>query len=660
MKFFIGILLATFVLMPCFGSVQTTNAKDSLLTLVDSAGDKHLKIRYFRDLADICFETPDEMKYLRKMYELAKDASDSENMFEALAALSFAKLKENELDSASYYMELLQKSGTTPQTIGHLTYLRMRFSDYEQFKTDDIVEPDDKDLSVYTRIEREYMVANGLMSQGQYQKAIPYLETVLDLTKTLPEKEAYKFTSTVLWSLARSYRAIGDGKKTITIIEAQIEDRHQYYDKYYKRQRPFYNINARYIQDYASLLSNIRDLSQEKASEYLRCIMNLTENTDNEIDRYSRYLSMNNYYLYKQEYSLAQQANDSLIAIAWRSAHYNLPELYQVSSLTYKAMGKYKEAFESLAIAYDVKDSLSSSQTLEQINELQVKYDVDKLTYDKAQLEIKNKRILLVSLVLILLGSVVGLILLLLNLRKETRMKEHLRMLNIKADESEQMKTAFINAVCHEIRTPLNAIVGFSSLIYDESIDAVTKKEFADLIQKNTHLLTSQIDNMLEVANLDTSHDKLLMEDVSVNAICMRAIGQIRDFGKPNIAYRLDVPSEDFILHTHQKYLSLVIWHLMENANKFTQEGLITLGYSVDVSGRLVISVTDTGCGIPHDKQEVVFERFTKLDTFTQGSGLGLYLCRLIMSRINGELVIDPMYVDGTRFMIVIPAKKAF
>ena len=120
----------------------------------------------------------------------------------------------------------------------------------------------------------------------------------------------------------------------------------------------------------------------------------------------------------------------------------------------------------------------------------------------------------------------------------------------------------------------------------------------------------------------------------------------------------MDLPVDPVILSTHEKYLSLVIEHLLNNANKFTEKGTITLRYRMDEAHQqLHISVTDTGCGIPVDKHKEVFERFSKLNTFTPGNGLGLYLCQLIIRRLSGEINIDPTYKEGTKITVTIPVQ---
>lgn len=235
-------------------------------------------------------------------------------------------------------------------------------------------------------------------------------------------------------------------------------------------------------------------------------------------------------------------------------------------------------------------------------------------------------------------------------------MKKKLCALNKKAEESENMKTAFLNSMCHEIRTPLNAIVGFSGLVADQSIDNASKVEFYPLITTNAEILTSLIDHLLVVANLDSSDELLPCERINIKAVCLQEMTRIKQQSKPDISYQLEVPDEEIFISSNEQYLSLVLENLLNNANKFTEKGKIILKMQLDkMQGKLRIEVKDTGCGIPADKQEIVFQRFSKLDSFTQGNGLGLYLSRLIIKRLSGEIFVAPEYIDGACLVINLP-----
>lgn len=334
----------------------------------------------------------------------------------------------------------------------------------------------------------------------------------------------------------------------------------------------------------------------------------------------------------------------------------HLPFKFRLQSDIYEVMGNYQEALKKHKIYTHLKDSFASQERQEQLNTLQVEYEVDKLKYEKTALESKNKRILLITLSIILLLTIIVCIYLYHHLKKEKRTKTKLYLLNQKAEESERMKTEFINSMCHEIRTPLNAIVGFSDIILDEDCDNESKAEFSELIKTNTELLTSLVDDLLVVFNLDSSSEVLPCEVVNVNDICREEFSRVEYKNQKPIKQVLNMPEKDILFSTNARHLAIVLENLLKNAYKFTQEGCITLELLKDEKAKNIqIQVSDTGCGIPFDKQNIIFERFVKLDSFTQGNGLGLFLCKLIITRLKGSISVDPSYTNGARFILSLP-----
>ena len=127
-------------------------------------------------------------------------------------------------------------------------------------------------------------------------------------------------------------------------------------------------------------------------------------------------------------------------------------------------------------------------------------------------------------------------------------------------------------------------------------------------------------------------------------------------FGFADYNYQIEGDKSNDLIYSDPNHFGIIITHLLNNANKFTDQGSITLSYQPEEEGKIMcISVTDTGCGIPADKSEWIFERFTKNDDFIPGSGLGLYLCRLITQRLNGSLKLDTSYTGGARFVLRLP-----
>lgn len=646
-----------------------TQAADSLLGVLKNTQSSEKRIQIYRNLADLYQENPEAHLYLLKMYQEAATIDDRKNMLNALDDILIAGISEYNKDTIAKYTEYFKKIATEDELKSLLPFYHMRTFDsrcYSGERTEAIKEEldsknveTDKEDNVYKQIASAYNMGTSFYMSDQFKKAIPYLDKAMQLAETLSEKEKYIYKKFITWRVCFTYAQAGKNKEAVKIMEQLINMVEQKYKNDYQKQRPFYNIDLYLLQYYSFMISSLPYLTLEQEKYYWKRIQEIGKGLTNDLDKYNYYLCANNYYSNnrtERDFRKAIAANDSLIKFAETLAPQNLPGLYNINSMTYEAIKDYQNALKYLKISHLIQDSLSTEATHKQLNELQVKYDLNTLNNEKTMLEIKNKKTMLISLSILLIIVVLICTYLYFSWKKEKRMKMELKALHLKAQESEKMKQSFINSICHEIRTPLNAIVGFSDLIMNEEIDAEMRKEFPPEIQKNTVLLTSLINSMLEVANLDVSEEKLPCQPTDLKNICVHEMEQLKK--KEGIEYKLEITEESMIIPSNAQYLTQVIEHLLSNANKFTEKGQITLGYGVDKSKeKILIYVTDTGCGIPQEKHEEVFNRFSKLDTFVPGNGLGLYLCRLITKRLAGEIKIDPAYKEGIRMIVTLPIK---
>ena len=220
------------------------------------------------------------------------------------------------------------------------------------------------------------------------------------------------------------------------------------------------------------------------------------------------------------------------------------------------------------------------------------------------------------------------------------------------------MKTAFINSMCHEIRTPLNAINGFSDLLLEGDHDHNTRREFREQIWASTTALTTLLENMLELSRLVSSEEPLPLAETDLGLLCAERLQIQRELSQnPSVEYILKGGGRGTcVIPTNETYMTRVIDNLLQNAAKFTATGSITVCCEKDDrERRFHILVADTGIGIAPDKQEWVFDRFTKVDSFKPGSGIGLYLCRLIVTRLGGAIRVCPDYRAGCCIEITLP-----
>lgn len=234
--------------------------------------------------------------------------------------------------------------------------------------------------------------------------------------------------------------------------------------------------------------------------------------------------------------------------------------------------------------------------------------------------------------------------------------EKDLRVAKDRAEESNRLKSAFLANMSHEIRTPLNAIVGFSTLI-SESEDKEEIKEFAKIIHANNELLLNLINDILDMSKIEAGILDFLYTEVEINELIQTLWRSYRFKIKEGVEFRTELPAESYIIHTERNRLSQVLANFINNACKYTFEGMITIGYEIRKDD-IYFFVTDTGKGIAEENISRVFERFAKLDSFTQGTGLGLSICELIIKHLGGEIGVESSVGKGSTFWCTVPTRK--
>ena len=231
-----------------------------------------------------------------------------------------------------------------------------------------------------------------------------------------------------------------------------------------------------------------------------------------------------------------------------------------------------------------------------------------------------------------------------------------LREAKDRAEESSRLKSAFLANMSHEIRTPLNAIVGFSDVLSAGGASEEEQRGYFEIIRTNSDLLLRLINDILDVSRLEADRVILSLESCNVVQICQQVVASVAQARRSTNQFLFECEREVVEMRTDVQRLQQVVINLLSNADKFTKEGTITLELELDTARNVaVFSVTDTGCGIPLDKQKRVFERFEKLNEYVQGTGLGLSICKLTVEKWGGEIWIDPAYTNGARFMFTHP-----
>jgi len=281
---------------------------------------------------------------------------------------------------------------------------------------------------------------------------------------------------------------------------------------------------------------------------------------------------------------------------------------------------------------------------------------------------VENKLFMIVSSLIFVFMLIISLITVHVSKRRKkmnTQLlisEDSLRMAKEAAEESNRLKSAFLANMSHEIRTPLNVIVGFSEIL-SETDNEEQKKECVAIINNNNDLLLHLINDILDLSKIEADTMDYPYLDFNLNALFfeIESYERVRlQKENKNIEIIFEKYIPNFIIHSVKNRIHQIITNFITNAIKFTEEGKITFGYEI-CDDNIRFYVTDTGCGIPKDKREVIFDRFVKLDGFKNGTGLGLSICQMIVKKLNGKIGVDSEVGIGSTFWFTLPysEKKA-
>lgn len=355
-----------------------------------------------------------------------------------------------------------------------------------------------------------------------------------------------------------------------------------------------------------------------------------------------------------------------------------LPDELQLKADILKEQGQFQEAFALYDEIYAYGSRVNDETFLRQINQLRTLHNMNdrdiqmrELDYNRKIMRQKELQLNLSFLVIVVL--LVILYVLFIYIRRTKRLKDELlhekdALLDLegkllcekqKAEEASRMKSAFVANMSHEIRTPLNAIVGFSGLLLDDDSSSPEEKmSYASIIKNNTELMLTLLNDVLDLSHMETGDMNFNLKECSLDSCCRLSLDSIRHRVPESVRLTYTPDERAIFVNTDMLRLQQLLTNFLTNSIKFTERGEINLSYALEADGQNVrICVTDTGIGVPKDKQEAVFMRFEKLDDYKPGAGLGLSICCIIAEHLGGSIGLDPSYTRGARFYLIHPCK---
>ena len=364
------------------------------------------------------------------------------------------------------------------------------------------------------------------------------------------------------------------------------------------------------------------------------------------------------YYKQSKQYNRALVVYDSLLPL-WRKR--NTMDSY-LETLQDKADVLLESGRDRAAsLAYKeyafLNDSLSKVRFYDELAEMKTQHEVDKLELKNKQMDLEVAQ---AHSHLLQMGGGAALLFVLCCLLgyisySRHRYGQQLKVAKEKAEEADRMKSAFLANMNHEIRTPLNAIVGFSQVLVDED-DLETRREYADIIQSNNELLQRLIADVLDISKIESNTMALTYAEHDL-AVLMKEIYNVIRLRMPE---EVDLELNECppqLFYTDRNRLTQILTNLLTNAIKHTEKGFIRFGYQVTATD-IIFSVEDSGEGIPEDKLEKIFSRFVQLNDWSKGVGLGLAICKGLITQMGGTISVSSVFGEGSTFTVVLPLKK--
>lgn len=635
---------------------------DFALTLAQRAGNTSLKLDMLRNLANL---------------------NTSDSLF-------------------NYYLKCVDAEESTPEQQLTRLYIKIRQNteaarntsteeSREQAKEimDRLESPED--IDVLTRLEILFSLCSYLEQIANGELLTDHLQEIGKIIDTMPEK-LDALTSLYLTQSSLTYTSMRLLDKAIKADKRMLDYLTRIENKYHANGRPFKDFAyGRYI-IYRRLLGNFEALSLQEVEEYHAAAAHVSRLDPLAFDDFTRIRRPDMYYYMKRkEYSKA-------LPLLKTEAHQTeRPQLLYVRRLLVnclieaaQATDDHETLLDALLLNRDLDDNTMTRQSTARFKELQLQYEraldnVKKLRLkgERDDSSRANHRIINIIGAISMTIVLIALIVIVLLWRRSRQLNLELKRVNAKlTDErdtlqriqadlirtgekakiADKQREEFINNISHEVSTPLNAVVEYSQLIVD-CIDDAKKpylSRFAHIVTLNAELVLTLVNDVLDLASYDKKTLKVEKHPVVACSLAEVTVDTVKNLLQPGVRLINNIEQDyNLILNTDSKRVTQVLYNLLDNAAKFTTEGTITLdGHTIADGNFYEFSVTDTGIGIPAGKEELIFNRFEKLNRYSQGIGLGLAVSRMLATLLGGELKVDTGYrKHGARFIFTIPVK---
>lgn len=666
------ILLGICHLSPIHGE-DLKSRQDSLIQLLAKTSNTGPRLELLQELSFLSLDDSTASEWLTQMLKEAKEADLPEKEDWAIRNLTRFYHNMGKLDSVVCYAA---KSDSLAKSTGHYTdyyYDAQTFLCQLYLWEGQLEKAADNAIRLYNKAKEKSnqngIVCScetlGLINQriGQDSTAVDFFIEGLDYLRQKPNEQRFmiQFLNNIVESLLKLER-FGDARKYLEELDTTINNiKSGVYgpDPSFPYDRCLLLTEAYYINLF------VREKNASEAKKHMELALLHLEKSDDAYVRYYYMFCVAGYYKLAGQYAQALNEINAVMKID------PSPEAMKLKGEILYDMGNYQAATVQYREALKQNEEMNTTAFLRQLSLLHATHDMNNLELQVKELRVTELELgakqqqlkwimalVALLLVILLVGSKVYLHTRRLKneLQKDKQAllesEDELRIARDRAEEADRLKSLFLSNMSHEIRTPLNAIVGFAQILESETEEDDERKEYTHIITDNSALLLNLVNDILDLSRLESERYRFTFEEQNLSECCRSALTSVEHRVAPGVQLRFSPEDKNFILRTDKFRLQQILINLVGNASKFTQQGFIELAYTIDrEAGFVRFTVTDTGCGIPADKQDAIFERFEKLNECAQGTGLGLSICRIIAERFGGEVLLDKEYTEGARFV---------
>jgi signal transduction histidine kinase len=670
----LSILLFIIVAMSISPQIAAATKRDSLISRLNVENNTKKRIIIMQQLSELGFGTPDEYNYQYQIYDLYKSEGETEGEFNAIAAISRYYLNNGQTDKVMLWASKINGRKIPKNCFpAYFSILSCRctalISTHNiEFALEAALKMQDEAIrlrSVDGEILCDEVLGQINSEIGQTEKAIDAYKHALDLQKKSGAKVGN--TAQILMSLIEVYFSLEDYDN----VEHYLKEFKELNDKEKVDNKSFYPLNFCVRMYYGYMIQMLcHQHNYTAAADYINMASRLSQSSD----RYAEVNMRLGLMLYFNGTNNFAEALSQINYIIDNGGS-DVSDYFIDKAKILANMGDYDKASQCMEKAYQLLSSTNKQNYINEFHQFESKCKAKSMERDLQDHVLHIERIkyyiFIGGLILLVIAIIIIRYMSVYNKtirgRLQTSLKElerektmlstkqsELALAYRKAEDSGNLKSAFLSNMSHEIRTPLNSILGFSEIISDLA-QTEDHKYYAHLIHENSEMLLLLINNILDLGRLDSGRMKFLLEECDVCEIAREA--SFREGRNNDIIFTLECEPKKITTYSDHMKILQIIYSMINNAYKFTKKGYVRV--CVNLAGDMIITtVEDNGPGIPEGKEELIFERFENLGSFEPGTGLGLSIAKEFASRLDGRIYVDTSYIEGARFVFELKQKN--